>query len=428
MLKIADVSSPSPAARAGMCKGDVITAINGVPIEDEVDFEFHAAQPELEVDFMRKNRRRSALLHRTPCDFLGIVPAPQPIRQCTNNCIFCFVNQLPPRLRKTLYIKDEDVSYSFRLGNYLTLSSAGKAELDKIIHRGLSPLYISVHATDTQVRKRMLRNRRAPDIVKQLAYLGAHGINFHTQIVACAGINDGAVLDQSLQALCALPGGLLSVAVVPVGLTKYHTGGLQPLTVQEAKAICELVSSRGNADARRHKRRRLFCADELYIKADIPLPAGDYYEEYPQIENGVGLIRQLLDEWDTAKSNLNSNGRRRRRHYLLVTSLSAYPFFRSISAELNSLIAPVTLSVLGVANSLFGPTVTVAGLLGGRDVLKAINSRQQRYAGIFIPEVILNVNSATLDGFSQRRMQRLSRSPLIFTHTLTEVIAHVNTT
>jgi putative radical SAM enzyme (TIGR03279 family) len=408
-IRIRAVPKSSVFFRAGLRPGDIIVSVTGQAVTDELDFRFLAAATPLRIEIIRKGRKRSVTVEREQGTFLDVEFHQKPVRRCANRCIFCFIDQMPPGLRQSLYIKDEDLSHSFLNGNYITLTNATPAVLGRIISIGLSPLFISVHATDPAVRNRLLGVKRVPAILDQLRFLSRHGIMLHTQIVVCPGYNDGAVLARTIRDLLSLGRSLLSVAVVPVGLTRFRALPLKPIDSAIARAICTAVSTISDRDQEQTGRRRVFLADELLIKAGLPVPKASYYEEYPQIENGVGLVRQLQDSWGAAKAKRRGAKPRAsdNRRFLLLTSISALPVLRDIARDVYR-IRGCFVRVEPVINHFFGESVTVAGLLTARDVVRTVRNSgdRQDFAGVLVPAVMFNYAGFTLDGYSPRRLSK----------------------
>ncbi len=408
-LTVKSVIAGLPGRACGIRKGDEVISVNGVPVADETDFRFETAQQVSRIVVRRNRHVISLLLFRPHSTETGVTFADAGIARCSNRCIFCFIDQMPPGLRASLYVKDEDVMHSFVNGNYVTLAAMTPSRLHRLCRLGLSPLYVSVHATDHAVRQRMLGNRRIGVIMDQLGYLEKNGLRFHAQIVVCPGFNDGAVLSRTVLDLCGFAKGLLSVAVVPVGLTKYQNRLLKPVGRDVARRICSEVAALGGRDLRRAGRRRVFCADELFIAAGLPLPPARYYEEYPQLENGVGLVRRLLDEWRTAKRALAAGRTIRRnaaraRQVLLVTSESAYPYVARIAGELPEVVPRLQIRTIAAKNEFFGGHVTVAGLLTAADIMRAARKAGCRGSRVILPGIVLNRFGHTLDGYSLRRI------------------------
>jgi putative radical SAM enzyme (TIGR03279 family) len=392
---ICGIDRTSPFFAAGLRIGDRIVGINNEPVTDELDFHYSAAHDRLRVEAVRAEEKVVFDVHRDEGCASGVTLAEQPIHRCANRCVFCFIDQMPPGLRRSLYIKDEDIRLSLFNGNYLTMSTFRTRDIERIVRLGLSPLYISVHATDPEVRRRMLRNAKMPDVTDQLAALAAGGIRFHTQIVVCPGFNDGRVLSRSLRELLAFGESLLSVAVVPVGLTRFHENGLRQ--VDEAAA------------ATHDGFRKVFLADEFLIKAGLPIPPRAYYGDYPQIENGVGIVRQFIDAWQSSKRKLRREGVRRiRRSMLVATSVSAYPFVAKAVKEFAELFVEGEVATVAVENRLCGSMVTVAGLLSAGDIISHLRPMLRRSTcdEVVVPSVMFNFAGYTLDGFSPERLGR----------------------
>lgn len=410
-LRVKKLSATSPFFLSGMNKGDVIVSINDQIISDELDFHFFSADSVFEVEVVRNSQTKKLVIYRTEGSFSEIEFYENPINCCRNKCVFCFIDQMPKGLRRGLYIKDEDFKHSFLNGNYVTLSGAKQADLEKIVLIGLSPLYISVHATDSEVRKRMLGNMRAPDIMGQLQFLRDNGIAFHTQIVVCPGFNDGDVLHRTIQDLFRFSESLLSIAVVPVGLTNFRKTPLQPVTKNIAQNICTEMMEVSDNQLGPDGLRRLFIADEFFVKADLPLPSKKYYEGYPQIENGIGLLRQFLEEWKQYKKVFKAlvvTLVKKRKSCLVITSQSAYPFLKKIIAEaqVSQPLYHIEFTLVAVTNRYFGEMVTVAGLLTAADVTRVIKAemRKKKYETVILPRIMFNYAGFTLDGYSPERI------------------------
>jgi putative radical SAM enzyme (TIGR03279 family) len=401
----------SPFYHSGLRSGDTIVAINGEPLYSELDFQFFSADHVLHLDIRRSNRSFKLCVERQEGQFSGVTLEELPIGRCTNRCIFCFIDQMPAGLRRSLYVKDEDIRLSLLNGNYVTLSNFKQRDLERIVRIGLSPLYISVHATDSSIRRRMLGNGNAPDIVPQLDFLAGNGICFHTQIVVCPSWNDGGVLKKTVADLLDYGTALGSVAVVPVGLTRFGNTGLVPVDRQISRKTCRIISGLSDKSLKRDGFRKVFLADEFFIKADLPIPDKNYYGDYPQIENGVGLVRQLLDSTITVKrprilKKTNIAGQRNKR--LLITSVSAEPYIRMAVDKIFTGNHDASLQILPVPNRFFGETVTVAGLLTASDIIRNVNNacRHSPYNEIIIPGVVFNYAGFTLDGFSADRISK----------------------
>jgi len=427
-VTVRSISASSPFYRAGLRRGDVIISINGEKIVWELDFLFLAADEFLRLEVRRGGKRMELEVRRRPGDFTGVQLVERPVRRCANRCIFCFIDQMPAGLRSSLYVKDEDLRFSLLNGNYVTMSSLRKTDLDHIVRIGLSPLYVSVHATDTVVRRRMLCNNKAPDIMEQLSFLASGGIMFHTQIVVCPSWNDGKTLEKSIRDLMSLGDAVRSIAVVPVGLTRFRSFELEPVDRMAAEAVCRRLVPLSDRYMRRDGLRRLFLADEFFVKAHLPIPDATYYGDYPQIENGVGLVRTLFESWSEARERAGRLRRRcarvRQKRRLLVTSVSAAPYLSAIAGEFMELRPEITVTVLPIINLFFGETITVAGLLTASDIIRQVKrtARGDSVDGIIVPSVIFNHAGYTLDGFSAARISKKIEMPVLIMDSIGELL------
>ncbi|MDR3012829.1 MAG: DUF512 domain-containing protein [Chitinispirillales bacterium] len=417
----------------GLRPRDCIVSINGCDIIDELDFYYHAAQPFLEIEIERGRRVGVVEIERPAGVPLRIDFYEKPVERCANKCIFCFIDQMPKGLRRSLYIKDEDVKHSFLNGNYVTLTSTSKDDLRRIVSIGLSPIFVSVHATDAKIRAAMLGNKRIPDIRRQFSYLRDSGVAFHTQIVLCPGINDGAILEHTINNLFEYGKSLLSIAVVPVGLTKFRKKPLMPVDKNCAVDVCRKMETISERMKRKDGIRKLFVADEFFIRAGIPIPSASYYEDYPQIENGVGLIRQLLQESAKIKRQLTSSSLRcargalvrKKNNRLVITGRSAYPFLKKALADIGQ-STNNNFDVGLVDNHYLGETVTVAGLLTAKDVVNTIKrlsiQTSTGYDEIILPKVMFNHAGYTLDGYSLSRIGKIVNQKIRIAGTIEEVV------
>lgn len=403
---VKSVERGSAAWRCGIRAGDRIVAVDDVRVDHELDFTYYCSAGDELLSISRGGSTFEVRFERPMGALPGLDLVATPVRRCRNRCVFCFVAQMPRGLRRTLYIRDEDMRHSFLYGNFVTMTDQDPAEIRRVVDMGLSPLYVSVHATDNAVRARLLGVPNPPPITDILRTIERSSIRFHTQIVVCPGINDGAVLNRTIRDLLRYRHGLLSIGVVPLGLTSHRRVPMKPVGVVEARDICAIVDRWGGKLRRSRGARMVYVADELRIKAGLGIPRAGYYEGYPQIENGIGLVRSLLDEWSQAKRTLRA-GRRAVRRALVVCSVSAGPFVRRIVAEMTA-SAPERVRVVTVSNRLFGESVTVAGLMGGRDVVGAV---KKLAAGgpkqiLVLPSVMFNARGHTLDGWSAGRLSR----------------------
>jgi len=372
---IAAVEAGSLAEELDLRPGDRLVAINDQPLRDIIDVQFYAAEEELRLLIEHDDRALVLEAERGYGQDLGLTFANPTfdvdIRRCTNNCDFCFVKQNAPGLRRSLYVKDDDYRYSFLFGNFVTLTNLTDKDWARLAEQRLSPLYVSVQATDPELRRRFLGRRTAPDILAQLRRLAESGIEVHTQVVLVPGLNDSRWLEQTLADLTTLyrqP--VASVGIVPVGLTRYHRGQCRTYTRRESQAILDQLEAWRTAS-----RQSLGCtfihpSDEWYLVAGRPLPPADEYDGFPQLENGVGLVRCLLDEWGELKEDLPP----RLRSATLVCGRLIAPVLESLVGELAAR-SGAEVRLVPVVNRFWGPMTTVSGLLVGQDVVAALQGR-----------------------------------------------------
>jgi putative radical SAM enzyme (TIGR03279 family) len=374
LLEIEKVLPGGTAEELGLQPGDVLVSINGREIHDVVDYRFFIADERITIVFQRKGgKSRTLIVDKDPDDNLGLEFSPFRITRCRNRCIFCFVDQMPQHCRRSLYIKDDDFRASFLYGNYITLGALSENDWQRIFRERLSPLYISVHTTDPALRSFILGNRKAPDIVASLKRLAAGGIMMHTQIVLCPAINDGAHLQKTLDELSGLYPAVTSIAVVPVGITAFRKGlfPLRTFTRHEARAVIDLVTRFGSRFKRRHGTRLVYASDEFYIKAGEPVPPVSFYEEFPQLENGVGMVSEFLR--DAARIRLPKKVAP--VTLTVITGASFSAVLKKVLARLRS-VEGASLRLVTAQNNFFGNSVTVAGLLTGQDILQALKHKR----------------------------------------------------
>ncbi len=374
MLEIVNVLSGGGAARLGLKPGDAVISVNGHHINDVIDFRFFAAEEKVSLVIRRAGSSvRIPAFNKAPDDNLGLEFTPLKITRCRNKCIFCFVDQMPLGCRDTLYVKDDDFRASFLYGNFITLGALSASDWERIFRQRLSPLYISVHATDPVLRASILRNKKSPDIMESLRRLAAGGITMHTQIVACPGVNDGDHLLKTITDLAGLFPAVSSIAVVPVGITMFRKGlfPLRGFTRAEARAVIERVRSLSTQFKRKCGTRLAYASDEFYIKAAEPFPLPSFYEDFPQIENGVGMVADFLRGVSLTRMSAKIGP----VAATIVTGVSFSKILRDVIARLRG-IPGVVLKQVAVQNKFFGPSVTVAGLLTGGDILRALKGKR----------------------------------------------------
>lgn len=377
-VKIDGVEAHSRAERVGIQAGDVLLSINGHEITDVLDYRFFETEREVRLNLSRGGKEYSAEIVKPQYAQLGLcfdTYLMDQQRSCRNKCIFCFIDQLPPGMRETLYFKDDDDRLSFLFGNYITLTNIDDREIDRVLKMHISPINISVHTMDPALRCKMMNNRFAGESLRHLYRLAEGGIRLNCQIVLCPGVNDGPALESTLEKLFDLGESLLSVACVPVGLTRYREG-LYPLTPyngETAGEALDLIERFGEKFRKERGSRTVFASDELYLMAERPIPPLEFYEDFPQIENGVGMLRNLQDEFDWALEELQLPEQRRK--VTIPTGEAGFAFLDSMLDGLRAKCHNLTIDLVPVHNDFFGGTVDVTGLLTGVDIVKALKSR-----------------------------------------------------
>ena len=380
MVTVTQVEQNGRAAKAGVRAGDVLVAINGNEITDVLDYRFYLTERRVTLSLTRGGEPFTVTIRKEEYDDVGLgfeTPLMDKKRCCANRCIFCFIDQLPKGLRPSLYFKDDDARLSFLHGNYITLTNLSDKDIDRIIKMHISPVNVSVHTTNPVLRCEMMKNNRAGKVLAYLDRLAKAGIRICGQIVLCRGVNDGAELDRTMRDLTKLHPALSSVSVVPAGLTKYREGlyPLSPFTPEECRAVIGQVNAFGDECLKTLGDRIFCCADEFYLKAGLPLPDTDYYGDYEQIENGVGMLRSLYDEFCAELEYLSDyipeNGSVYRR-VSLATGRAAAPMMRLLAGMVTARVPGLSITVYCIENRFFGEEITVAGLLTGHDVAEQL--------------------------------------------------------
>ena len=396
MVRIGEIGPGSIAEALELRIGTRIVAVNGEPVRDSLDFAFLAAENELEIEAVEPDGARVAYeINRDGSESLGIVPAPDKVRECANECVFCFIDGNPPGARPPLWVRDDDFRLSFTYGSYVTLTNLGPRGLQRLVDQRISPLYVSVHATDPEVRVRLLKNRRAGLIMDQLRRLLDAELEVHAQVVLCPGWNDGPELDRTIRDLYALGPGVLTLSVVPVGLTRYNVN--RPVRLlREGDATEALAQTDAPRKTALRERGHHWCyaADELFLIAGREAPGADYYDDWPLLENGVGALRTLLDAFDANVGELSPiTGVERVR---IATGGSMRPFFERMAPEVSRRMS-CDVDVVAVRNRYFGPTVTVAGLLPGADLAEDVGECRSGDL-VLLPADALNADGLFIDG------------------------------
>ena len=415
---ITSVDSGSLAEELGIRPGEKLCSINGETIVDFLDYQALSANDKIRMLVRGEGGETEYVFEKDEYAPIGLnfaTPMMSGVRLCANRCLFCFVDQLPEYARASLRVKDDDWRMSLMMGNYVTLTNVSDVEIGRIIRRKASPLYISVHAMDPGLRVQMLRTPRAARLPAQLRRLSEGGIRFHCQAVLCPGINDGPALERTIAELASLYPAARSLALVPVGLTD-HREGLYPLRKYNrdgARQVLEIAQKWREKLCREIGTRFVFPSDELYLTAQSPIPGDDAYEEYAQIEDGVGSLRLLSAEFSEAYAQLPPEARtatRGGRKLLIACGVSAAPFLEKLLAE--HPVRGADVRVKAVENRFFGPSVTVSGLVAGKDLVRA--ARTEDADRILITECMLREgDNVFLDDMTRTEAEKLLGRPVI---------------
>ena len=375
IIKSMDPGSP---LRHRAAPGDALLAINGHRVLDVLDYKFYAYDTQLDVLLRRPDGTEYRVEVRKPeggdlgLDFESyLMDRP---RSCANNCIFCFIDQLPPGMRPTMYFKDDDARLSFLLGNYITLTNLSRREIERIIALHISPVNVSVHTTNPELRRRMLKNPRAGETIETMRRFAAGGIVMNCQIVCCPGWNDGAELQRTMEDLAAMYPAVHSVSIVPLGVTKFREGlePLEPFTPEHAGETIDQVTTFGDLCVEKYGTRIFWCGDEMYLSAGRELPPDEFYEEHTQLENGVGMLRLMETEFRSAlKLSDEPDG----VPFAIATGTAAAPFFEGLLALAKEKYPKLDGRVYAIQNDFFGHTITVAGLVTGQDLIAQLKDK-----------------------------------------------------
>lgn len=391
-VRITGVEPGTPAIRAKIVPGDTLISINGNPITDVLDYRFYMTDEVLNLLLCNQEKEvRTVLVKKDEYEDLGLEFETYLMDKqmgCRNKCIFCFVDQTPKGMRPSLYFKDDDTRMSFLFGNYTTLTNLKDGDIQRIIKMHISPINVSVHTTNPKLRVEMMGNPSAGEKLGYIKMLTDGGIKVNTQLVLCPGINDGPELERSLSDLAQLTPNLQSIAVVPVGLTK-HRQGLYPLhsyTKEEAKKVIETVDRWGDHFFAQYGQRIAYASDEFYLLAQQPVPQPEFYGEFDQLEDGVGMLALMKQEFSSALEMAGPMEIRRR--VTVATGVSAYPLLASLAQKAMEKYPGVTIHVVEIKNNFFGSQVTVAGLITGQDLVGQLSGRDLG-EGVLIPSCML---------------------------------------
>lgn len=389
---IKKVNNRTPAHRAKLKDGYTLVSINGNEINDVLDYQFYMTDENITLKILDdKNKLKEYKIKKEQYEDLGLefeTYLMDKQHSCKNKCIFCFVDQMPKGMRQTLYFKDDDSRMSFLFGNYVTLTNLTQEDINRIIKMHISPVNISVHTTNPTLRVEMMKNKNAGKVLSYLQDLAAHNIRLNTQLVLCPGINDGEELVRSLNDLAEYYPALDSIAVVPVGLTKFRDNlpKLRLYTKQESEDIIDIVENFANVFYKKHGKRIAFASDEFYLKAQRQLPDYEYYGDFNQLDNGVGLVTMLKTEFLDALEN--DEFKPDPFEATVVTGQLAYPLIKELAEKTTQKYPQINLNVEKIINHFFGETITVAGLVTGRDLIEQLKDKITTKV-LIIPSVML---------------------------------------
>ena len=380
MVKIICVEERSLAKKAGIKPLDMLVAINGNEISDVLDYRFYLAERLVTLTLMRDGGEYSVKIKKGEYDDIGLEfesALMDEKHSCRNGCIFCFIDQNPEGMREPIYFKDDDSRLSFIHGNYITLTNMYDKDIERIIKMRISPVNVSIHTTNPELRVKMMKNKRSGDVLRYLDDFKRAGLSMCGQIVLCKGVNDGEELLRSLRDLSAYYPEMGSVSIVPAGLTK-HRDGLYPLTdftEEEAGEVIDMIDSVANEQLKKYGSRQFFAADEFYLKAKRPLPDSEYYEDYPQIENGVGMLRSFSDEFGMATEDVEYmlSSVQGERRVTVATGVAAYPMISDFGKKISELCPKIKVNAVKIINKFFGESITVSGLLTGKDIYEQLS-------------------------------------------------------
>lgn len=379
MVRIKNVITGSFADKAGIKPADTLVSINKNEICDVLDYRFYLAERRVELLLSSSGGEYSVTIKKGQYDDIGLEfesALMDEKHSCKNGCIFCFIDQNPKGMRDTIYFKDDDSRLSFIHGNYITLTNMSDKDIERIVKMRISPINISIHTTNPELRVKMMKNKRSGDVLKYLRTFADAGLSMCGQIVLCKGVNDGEELMRSMRDLSAYFPSLSSVSIVPAGLTKFRDG-LYPLadfSREEAKEIIGMVEDFSDRHKASFGSRLFYLADEFYLKADLPIPPDEYYEDYQQIENGVGMLRSMSEEFSYALEDTDTDGCDVRR-VAVATGYASYPMISSMAREIEGKYENLKIDVYKIKNNFFGESITVSGLLTGRDIFEQLNGR-----------------------------------------------------
>ena len=381
MVKIEDVLNNSLSEKCGIKKGDILLSINNYNINDVLDYRFYLAEKSVCLEIKRGEEIIKFQIEKNTYDDIGLefeTPLMDKKHRCENKCIFCFIDQLPKGMRESLYFKDDDSRLSFLHGNYITLTNLEEKDIKRIIEMHITPVNISVHTTNPELRCKMMHNKRAGDVLRYINILTQGGIDICGQVVLCKNINDGLELEKTLHDLASYYPRIKSVAIVPFGMTKYRENlyPIEQFNKEDCEKIINQVEEINEYYYKKYGKSLFFCSDEFYLSAKRELPKDEYYEDYSQIENGVGMLRSFECEVEGFLKTLSKEERKIKRTISIATGVASYDFICNLVSKIQKKCKGIQCNVYKIINDFFGHTITVSGLITGVDLINQLSGKE----------------------------------------------------
>ena len=420
MVEITEVRARSRADKAGIFSDDILVSINGHDINDVLDYRFYLAEKELSLLLKRKGEEFTVNIKKGEYDDIGLefaTPLMDKKHTCENKCIFCFIDQNPKGMRESIYFKDDDSRLSFLHGNYITLTNLKPADIQRIVNMRISPVNVSVHTTNPELRVKMMKNKHSGEVLSYLRVLADAGIKLRGQIVLCKDVNDGEELTRSMNDLCEYYPQLDSVSIVPAGLTGYRDGlyPLEPFTAEECAAVIKQVTEFGDKCIEKYGERIFYASDEFYVKSGTPLPEYEFWGDFTQIENGVGMLSSFEYEFMCALSALDDDEKNVERHVTVATGYASYEMINKLCQRLMEDCPNLKINVEKIKNNFFGGEVTVTGLLTGKDISEQLMGKDLGEAVYLSRNVLRSEGDLFLCGMTPEELKEKLGTNVCFT-------------
>ena len=420
MVEITEVRAGSRAAKKGVLEGDILVSINGHPINDVLDYRFYLAEKETELLLKRNGEEFKVNIKKGEYDDIGLefaTPLMDKKHTCENKCIFCFIDQNPKGMRESIYFKDDDSRLSFLHGNYITLTNLKPADIQRIINMHISPVNISVHTTNPDLRVKMMKNKHSGEVLSYIRTLADAGIKLRGQIVLCKDVNDKDELQRSMNDLCEYYPALDSVSIVPAGLTGYRDGlyPLEPFSAEECLEVIKQVTEFGDKCIEKFGERIFYASDEFYVKSGTPLPDFDHYGDFTQIENGVGMLTSFDYEFMCALSTLEEEEKQIAKHVTVATGYASYEMMKKLCDRLSEECPNLKINVERIKNNFFGGEVTVTGLLTGKDIGEQLSGKDLGSELYLSRNVLRSEGDLFLCGMTPEELSEKLSVDLVFT-------------